>query len=153
MENAASGDPPSYTRAVFEQQVVTTIAAINLPFSAVENLEFCQMLRMLQPNVQIPGRKQVKDVFEWRYSQIVVKSFQDLGPVTEVSLALDCWTSPSYLSFMVIIAHYISENWRYCEILIAFEHVPESYTGRNLAILVDCALQQYGCKAGVWIFV
>ena len=143
MQNLASGDPPSYSRAVFEQQVVTTLAAINLSFSAVKNLQFCQMLRMLQPDAEILSKKRVKIVLKERYSQIVAKSFQDLGLVTKVSLALDCWTSPSHLSFMAITAHYISKDWHFCEILIAFEHVPESYTGRNLAILVDCALQQY----------
>ena len=48
------------------------------------------MLRMLQPDVQIPGRKQVKVFLEERYSQIVAESFYDLGPATKVSLALDC---------------------------------------------------------------
>ena len=48
------------------------------------------MLRMLQPDVQIPGRKQVKVLLEERYSQIVAKSFQDLGPATKVFLTLDC---------------------------------------------------------------
>ena len=140
MQNLASANPSSYTRAVLKQQIVTTIAARNLPFFAVENLQFCQTLRMLRSDVQIPGRKRVKVRLKERYCQIVTKSFEDLGATTKVHLALDCWTSPSHLSFMAIIAYYISEIWRLCETLIAFEHVLESYSGCNLAILVDCAL-------------
>ena len=78
MQNLASADPSSYTRAAFEQQIVTTIAAMNLLFSAVENLQFCQMLCMLRLDLQIPGRKHVKVLLKKRYSQIVTESFQDL---------------------------------------------------------------------------
>ena len=42
---------------------------------------------------------------------------------------------------MTITGLYIPEDWHLCEMLIAFEHVPESHTGCNLAILVNCAFQ------------
>ena len=75
MQNLASADLISYTRAAFEQQIVTTIAAMNLLFSAVKNLQFCPMLCMLRPDMQIPGKKQVKVLLKERYSQIVMESF------------------------------------------------------------------------------
>ena len=45
---------------------------------------------------------------------------------------------------MAIIAYYISENWRLYKTLIAIEHVLKFHFGHNLAILVNCVLQQYG---------
>ena len=143
MQNLASSNSLLYIQAAFEQQLVTTIAAINFPFSTVENVQFCQTLPMLRPDVQIPGRKRVKAFLEEHYSQIAVKSFQDLGANIKVFFALDCWTSTNHVSFMAITVYYISENWHFYKALIAFEHVLESHTGHNIAILVDCAFQQY----------
>ena len=48
------------------------------------------MLRMLQSNVELPSRKQVKALLEQCCDQIVADWFQDLEVTTTVFLAINC---------------------------------------------------------------
>ena len=89
MTDLASGNLLKYIKTAFEQQLAITVAAMNLPFFAVENHQFCKMLCMLQADVKLSGRKQVKVLLEQRYDQIVADHFQDLGVTAKVPLTIN----------------------------------------------------------------
>lgn len=98
---------------------------------------------MLHPSVEIPERKRLKVLLEERYLQLKDSLLDDIRPQTKVSLAIDCWTSPNHLSFMAVTAYYITTDWSYREDLLAFEPMQGSHTGRNMAIVIDCIVQEY----------
>jgi hypothetical protein len=57
---------------------------------------------------------------------------QDLPADAKVSLALDCWTSPSQQAFMAITVYFIDKDWNYREMLLGFEPLHGPHTGNNL---------------------
>ena len=56
----------------------------------------------------------------------------------KLSIALDCWTSPSKHAFMAITGYFIDRNWNYREILLGFEPLDGPHSGLNLSnVLIE----------------
>ncbi len=70
------------------------------------------------------------------YEAQSLELFSDLGAETKVSLALDCWSSPTNKSFLAITCYYISFTWEYREVLLGLEPVTGAHTGYNFALIV-----------------
>ena len=62
---------------------------------------------------------------------------------SKVSIALDAWTSPNRISFLAIIAYYITSDFIYKNALIGFEEIHGLHTGENMASMVRKCLQEY----------
>jgi hypothetical protein len=119
------------------------IVADYLPFIFVQSPFFAAVLRMARPNVLIPGRQKIRCLLDKWYEKLQTALFANLGPHTKVLLALDCWSSPNKLSFLGILAYYISIDWKYWEVLISFEQVIGSHTEENLAHIVKSVVLRY----------
>jgi hypothetical protein len=77
------------------------------------------------------------------------KALSRLPPESKVALSLDCWSSSTRLSFMGIIAHYISKDWVLVEELIGFESLKEVHTGIALAKVVNDIISQFNLTCRV----
>lgn len=149
-DHASLNEQAEYSKEGFEQQVLTAIVAMNLPFRGIENPQLRQVFRMLRPSVEIPGRKRLKILLEDRVAEIVAAPLQGLGARTKVSLALDTWTSTNAKSFMAINAYFITESFTYREVLLGFEHLEGAHTGRNMAVVVNKILERYNLTDRVY---
>jgi len=65
----------------------------------------------------------------------------DLPSSRKISLALDCWTSPNRYAFLAISGYFISDNWDYHEVLLAFKPLRGRHSGENLANYVMKTLE------------
>jgi hypothetical protein len=124
-------------KAVFEKQALSMILSANLPFQFVEDPEFIELLHIAQPTVKIPTHRRLRHLLNQRLDETNAHLPNDLGPQTKVSLAVDYWSSPNRHSFIAVLAYYISEDWKYREVLLGFEHIPGPHTGQNLACIVE----------------
>ena len=81
-------------------------------FQVVESQAFHKMLSILDPQYQMPGRKNVKNVilkqFEKKRERIA--SFIKNIP-GKVALTTDIWSSLKFEGFLGITIHFIDENW------------------------------------------
>jgi hypothetical protein len=77
-----------------------------------------------------------------KYEDIQHDLLPGLGEKTKVSIAVDCWMSPFSQAFLGVLCYYVSDDWQYKEVLIGFEPVSGSYTGQNLATVVNHVLQR-----------
>ncbi len=102
-----------YSRIRFENQLFTTIISANLPFCIVQNSEFKRLLHLARSNIEIPSCKRLRSLLDERAATIKSQHLQDLSPHTNVSLTLDCWSSLNQYSFLAIMAHYVSKDWKY----------------------------------------
>lgn len=59
----------------------------------------------------------------------------------KLSIALDCWTSPFQQAFMAISGYFLDQEWNYRELLLGFEPLEGSHTGRNLSLVLSEVLQ------------
>lgn len=56
-----------------------------------------------------------------------------------ISFTLDAWTSPNYMAFLGITAHWITKDWELKEILIDFHKLVGIHSGENLAeAFINC---------------
>jgi hypothetical protein len=93
------------TKDKWEEQRLKVIAALRLPFRALEHIELRRWITMAmaarQPlSLLTPFVARQKLVEQVQTSQASILSL--LRPQQRISLALDCWTSPNHHSFMAI---------------------------------------------------
>ena len=60
----------------------------------------------------------------------------DLSSLYKISLALDCWTSSNNHAFLAITDYFITDNWHYCEVLLAFKSLCDKHTEAKLSSYV-----------------
>lgn len=109
------------------------------PFSVVEETEFIDLIKLLNPSAELMSSKTLKEDLMAAYLQHVE---QIKGRLIEVpgkmSVTLDIWTSKNVLSFLVIRAHWISKDWQYNTQMLDFAPI-EEHDGKNQSrIFVEC---------------
>ncbi len=123
--------------------MLSMVLSANLPFQFVEDSEFVELLRIARPTVEILSCQRLRHLLNQRYLETNQRLVGDLGSTTKVSLAVDCWSSPNRHSFIAVLAYYVSEDWKYREVLLGFEPVSGSHTGQNLARIVEGVVMQF----------
>lgn len=117
----------TYTESSFRYHLVMWITTRHRPFSIVEDPEFRTLLRMLYGRVEIPSRITVtrdmhlilQDAKTHLTGLLQVSShrlcaevlwlnscFQSLA--AKIHLCVDGWTSPNFMSFLGVTAHWVS---------------------------------------------
>jgi hypothetical protein len=84
------------------------IAALRLPFRALESMELRRWVHMISLAPGIPtlmpastARQRLTGQVQRGREQILSK----LVPGSKISLAVDCWTSPNHYAFMAITGY------------------------------------------------
>ena len=57
---------------------------------------------------------------------------------------IDIWTSPNYLPFLGITAHWIDEEWSLRHLVIGFIRLTRPHTGENIAKAFMKCLKELG---------
>ena len=79
-----------------------------LPYDIVERLGFKELLRKLQPNYIVPGRKAFTETIISRLAhalEIKIKAF--LTNTNFIALTTDCWTSVNFQPFIAVTAYFL----------------------------------------------
>jgi hypothetical protein len=134
---------PQYSKEVFKEQLFTTFVSANLPFQLVENHSFKKLLEIACLGIDMPNRRQLRKLLDICYESATEAFLSDLGNRTKVSLVIDCWSSPNKIAFIAIVGYYILVEWKYKEVLLAFEPLTGAHMGRNLALVVERILAKY----------
>ena len=83
-----------------------------------------------------------------RRLQVIVQKrqqslLQTLPEDGKLSIALDCSTSPFRQAFMAVTGYFIDQDWNYREILLGFEPIHGSHTGKSLGAVLFPLLQKH----------
>lgn len=95
----------------------------------------------------MPGRTHIRTLITDRAGLVRQQILRQLPPSRKISLALDCWTSPNHLAFLAILGYFITDDWEYKEVLLAFHPLRGKHTGKTLARLVSQTLQEYNISS------
>jgi hypothetical protein len=109
----------------------------------VESDEFKDLLQFCRPSIKLPGRTQLKSLITERASQVRRQILQELPKDRKLSLAVDCWSSPNHLAFFAILGYFITNDWEYKEVLLAYHPLHGKHSGKSLANLVAQTLREY----------
>ena len=134
---------PSFSPPVFHDFLLSFILEANLPFRLVEHASFRKLLSLCRRDIHIPHRTYIKTTLLQRFEAMQKGLLRDLPASRKISLALDCWTSPNHYSFLGITGYFVSDDWRYCEVLLAFKPLRGKHSGSRLAEYVMETLAFY----------
>jgi hypothetical protein len=134
---------PVFTQPAFQNALVYFILDANIPFRTLERPSFQALLQMCRPSIQLPGRTHLQKLIADRATAARKQILKQLPSSRKISLALDCWTSPNRLAFLAILGYFITDNWEYKEVLLAFHPLVGKHSGKTLARLVTTTLHEY----------
>ena len=92
------------------------------------------MIKRLNNIAKIPSAdtisNKITNIFNYEQANLQKKLQEILG---KISFTLDTWTSKNQKSFIGVIAHWISKDWKLQQCTIEFCHFEGSHSGKNLA--------------------
>ena len=122
-----------FSPAELENLTVDMIIECKLPFTIVEKPSFRRLLNYtrLSPHVIISVssadtiRNRIHRLFDVKLGEVKrILATQDW-----ISYTTDVWTSPWKVAYLGITAHWIDNDWKKKEVLIAFSPVLGSHSG------------------------
>src|SRR6266511_2537409 len=129
------------------QAVIEWIVLDMQAFQVVEGQAFHKMLSILDPQYQVPGRKNVKNVilkqFEKKRERIASFIKNILG---KVALTTDIWSSLKFEGFLGVTIHFIDENWVLKHFTLDVFRFKGSHTGQAIANEIYKVLVEFGLE-------
>ena len=76
-------------------------------------------------------------------------SFNSLN--TKVNITFDCWTSPNHRSVMGVTAHWIDDNWKLWDLVVAAVEIEGDHSGQNLEQHLFNVLEEFNLLSKVFV--
>ena len=118
------------------EQLLRLMTSLQLPFRAVENEQFRKFIALLNSDFTLPSARTLRIRLFDRSAVIQSQLLDGFCDRSKLSLAIDCWSSPTRLSFLGVTAYFIDSQWQYRESLIGFEHIGGVHSGVQLAYIL-----------------
>ena len=125
------------------------IIADGLPFNALEGRGFHQLMTLLRPDINYPGRHTVLKELAVLAHELEGTLTQALKTAVAISITLDMWTGHDVnrSGFMAVDVTYITSNLRFLSAVLAMEWVPGSHDGPITAKTLATVLNRYQIQA------
>jgi hypothetical protein len=130
---------------VFMGKILKLVIKKDLAFSLVDSEEFEDVLEYLKKDITVHSRRtlmrRLDEMFEERKLDLKAKlhSFK-----SKYSLTCDVWTSKNQLSFFGFTIHYIDDDWKMQEKMLAFKFLEGEHDGKSLFEAFIEVLEDYG---------
>ena len=113
--------------------LVKFIVANMLPLSLVENAEFGELMRFLEPNYKVPVRKTVQTRLDSMKGELAKKVQGEMESAPAVHLTTDLWTSVANDAYIGVTASYINDDWQLKARTLANKSMEERHTQANIS--------------------
>ncbi|KAH0748649.1 hypothetical protein KY290_027881 [Solanum tuberosum] len=114
------------------------------PFKVVEGEGFKRLMTLILPNYELPSRitvaRQCLQIYQEEKNKL-----KRLIKDQRVCLTSDTWTSIQNLTYMVITAHWINEEWNLQKKILNFFHIPD-HKGETIAKGIEACLLDWGIE-------
>ena len=120
--------------------------ALNLPLTFVENSVFREFLCDIGgiEDDDIPHCTKLRQELKHKYIEEQKAQAAELLTIPKISIAVDCWTSLNHLAQMGVTGNYITDDWKFREVLLGFEHIAGRDVGSRLSsVLMKCVKSEY----------
>lgn len=130
---------------IFMGKLIKWIVKTDQPFSIVDNDEFEDMMEYLKKDIGIKSRRTIMRRLEVIYKQKKEELKMELGSFkSKFSLTCDLWTSKNNLSFFGFTIHFIDNEWKMQQRLLAFKFFEEEHDGKSLSKEMIAVLLEFG---------
>lgn len=135
----------SLNRANLKDALIRLVVNRELPISLVDAPEFRELLTMINSATPALLSKQtcVSEGILTKYRTVRCALINILSEVKDISITCDGWTSPSNVAMLGVTAHWIDENFKMQNIILALKPIDGPHTGVNLATLLKNILDKF----------
>lgn len=121
------------------------IAEGMVSFHTVEKKPFHQMVKTLDPQYELPGRKYFSQTaIPDLYRQVHEEVKASVAGASHYALTTDMWSSRDMTPYMSLTCHYISSDWEQESKCLLTSFFPENHTADNLRDALQAALEEWG---------
>ena len=136
---------PKPTKDNIEEVLIYWIVATNQPFNCVEVPSFRTLITILSQGKHpvIKSGTTIKKRLESKYTSMYQEIRDSMGSLqSKISFTLDGWTSPNNYGLTSITAHYITNDWKLKNTLLALREIEVS-VGFNIGKLFGEVLEEF----------
>ncbi|XP_019196335.1 PREDICTED: zinc finger BED domain-containing protein RICESLEEPER 2-like [Ipomoea nil] len=135
-----------FNQEAIRKALVEMIIIDELPFRFVEGPGFRKFILVCCPRFKIPSRWTISRDINLIYEEERLKlKCMFRGNTQRVSITTDTWISIQRINYMVVIAHFIDEEWRLNKKIISFVPVT-SHKGESVAKSLENCLLDWGIR-------
>ena len=135
-----------FNQEVIRRATAKMIILDELPFSHVENSGFRHFCSVACPRFMIPSHRTItKDIIDIFLSEKASLKSLLCDKKQRVSLTTDIWTSITTVSYMVITAHFIDQDWQLRRRIISFNTISD-HKGETIGKHLKKCLLDWGIE-------
>lgn len=126
------------------QAIMNMVIFDYVPLSIVQGAGFCNLMKLLAPDYEIPSRTTVRSHMLQHYDNEMAVLTSGLVNMESAALTKDTWTSTAMESYTTFAEHHINTN---CEIesnVLLTRSMPERHTGENIAAKLQQSVYEFG---------
>lgn len=124
-----------------------------LAFTFVEKWSFKYFCSVMQPKFEVPSRVSIaRDIMSLYVEEKKNLKLMFSNSSQQICLTTDTWTSIQNINYMVLIAHYIDENWKLQKTILNFETITD-HKGDTIGKMIEACLISWGIKRVLTITV
>ncbi|XP_078436624.1 putative transcriptional regulator tpeD [Wolffia australiana] len=136
------------TKERTKEEFIRFICDNDLPWKLVKKKSFRRLWFFgTQVVGDVPGPDAIKATTSTMYTEVRGKLIEMFADIHSVSLTVDTWTSRNNLSLQRVTAHWIDDDWKLCDLLLAIRRIKGSHYGPNLVRLVVEVAYEYGIES------
>ena len=122
-------------------------------FTVVEKTNFISFIHSLNPNIKVLTADTIKNKIISFYETDKEKIKTILQDVSgKIFFTTDCWTSPSFKSFLSLTAYFIDKKQVLQNIIIDFIQILGSHTDSDIKDAFASGLENFSIKNKVKLF-
>ena len=137
----------------YREYLVAFVVLDNISFSGASSERLIRLVSLLNPIATSLHPTSPTTVSKWviEDAKIMSKRIKHAlhTAASNISLTLDIWTSPNYIAFLGIEAHFIDQNGKLQNLLIAFRMLLGPHTGENIASVVIATVESYNITSHI----
>jgi hypothetical protein len=142
---------------VFRERLVQWIIQCQVPFTAVEQEQFRQLLLCIQPSLDRYLIRSHNTVASWlRDSYQEAREslkFKLSQARSKIHLSFDIWTSPSCSAIIGICSHFVDTQYQLRHALLALKEIEGLHSGERIAEIVGDLIEESAIQANLGVFV
>jgi hypothetical protein len=141
----------------FRNLLVQWIVQQQIPYSAVEQAQFRELLLELQPTLERYLVKSHNTISSWvdgeyKQAQAALKTQFNMA-LSRIHISFDIWTSPSALPILGICAHFLSPSLHLYHPLLGLRYIEGSHTGEAIAEIIERVVKEFEIQDKLGVYV
>lgn len=141
----------------FRRRLIRWLIQGQIPFTAVEQEQFRDLLLSLQPSLAGYLARSHNTMSKW-----IQDEYQEargrlnrvlLSSKSRVHLSFDLWTSPSCSAILGVCAHFLDSQYRLRHALLALREMEGVHSGERIGAVVGDLIEESALQANLGVFV